>query len=158
MIIYDRRRFVLYTKFLGRADFIGGIDNEALDFGHLETFMQYNGTANGASISASHVVPISNLNSSTISIVSAATCNDTATAMLTTTTTTATTTATSLPESPPDSGSEPPYSPADIRTVPPLGTLTAFHMLQKPDDGLDTATAMISSSSLPVNEVSNRSE
>lgn len=64
---------------IGRSDFIGGIDNEALDFDQLDAFIHGNtGTTT------------SNAN---VSIVN---------------------TQTHLPESPPDSGSEPPYSPSDL--------------------------------------------
>uniref|UniRef100_A0A336MI79 CSON000329 protein n=1 Tax=Culicoides sonorensis TaxID=179676 RepID=A0A336MI79_CULSO len=69
----------MFAGVLGRSDFIGGIDNEALDFDQLDAFIHGN-TA--------------------------------------TTTTTGPNngngTQTHLPESPPDSGSEPPYSPSDL--------------------------------------------
>lgn len=68
---------------LGRPDFIGGIDNEALDFGHLEPFIH---VTNDVSAPDSQLITIGESTPH-------------------------------LPESPPDSGSEPPYSPADLHVL-----------------------------------------
>lgn len=64
----------------GRPDFIGCIDNEALDFGQLESFIH---VTSNASTSVNGSVSVNS-------------------------------TPSHLPESPPDSGSEPPYSPIDL--------------------------------------------
>lgn len=46
-----------------------------------------------------------------------------------------------LPESPPDSGSEPPYSPSDVHTIPSVGVLPSYHLIHKPDEMLLAPTA-----------------
>lgn len=74
----------MFTFNKGRPDFIGGIDNEALDFGQLESFIH---VTNSVAVSG---------NPQTISTGEALP---------------------HLPESPPDSGSEPPYSPADLHCL-----------------------------------------
>jgi hypothetical protein len=71
-----------FCKFSGRSDF-DNIDNEALDFEQLEAFIQNNTVVNSPNTTAQTVVE------------NAAQINP----------------STNLPESPPDSGSEPPYSP-----------------------------------------------
>lgn len=65
---------------LGRSDFIGGIDNDALDFDQLDAFIH------------GHTPSTTTQN---VSVATAGGNNH-------------------LPESPPDSGSEPPYSPSDL--------------------------------------------
>lgn len=104
----------------GRADFIGGIDNEALDFGPLEPFV--------------HVSANNGINNVTNNCTAAITLSVTAITTATTPTQLPLVTASvspstmnmhatngdppsHLPESPPDSGSEPPYSPADLHAI-----------------------------------------
>lgn len=68
--------------FVGRSDF-DNIDNEALDFEQLEAFIQNNAVVHSPTQTNQTVVESNQVNPA----------------------------ATNLPESPPDSGSEPPYSP-----------------------------------------------
>lgn len=94
-------------------------------------------------MSASSVASVHNLSA-------LSTPNATTSSILSAVTTTATTPS-HLPESPPDSGSEPPYSPSDMHTIPPLGTLSSYHhtIIQKPED------ISISSANIQTVNVSN---
>ncbi|XP_063702142.1 myelin regulatory factor-like protein isoform X2 [Culicoides brevitarsis] len=74
----------MFANDLGRSDFIGGIDNEALDFEQFDAFIHGNSSTGSTD---------------------------------TTNAGNALTQATHLPESPPDSGSEPPYSPSDLHSA-----------------------------------------
>lgn len=93
----------------GRPDFIGCIDNEALDFGQLESFIH---VASNASTSVNGSV-----NS----------------------------TPSHLPESPPDSGSEPPYSPIDLHglNLAPsnVNQLTELHLTNSCTNGNQTTNS-----------------
>lgn len=57
-----------------------------------------------------------------------------------------------LPDSPPDSGSEPPYSPADINSVQHLGQLSSYHLIHKQEDVLLSSTIV---PSMPPGALSN---
>ncbi|XP_055922032.1 uncharacterized protein LOC129953183 isoform X2 [Eupeodes corollae] len=96
-----------YTRTIGngRSDFIGGIDNEALDFGHLEQFMHVTVSTGGGDVSPTvSAVDVSNGLATTIPINTNRSNNNSNG-----------TVQPHLPESPPDSGSEPPFSPADLQ-------------------------------------------
>lgn len=89
----------------GRSDFIGGIDNEALDFGHLEQFIQVSASTGGSGGGGGDISPT----------VSSVDVNDVLIASSANNSSSIASTQTHLPESPPDSGSEPPYSPGDLQ-------------------------------------------
>lgn len=93
----------------GRPDFIGCIDNEALDFGQLESFI--------------HVA--SNTSTSVNGSVNS--------------------TPSHLPESPPDSGSEPPYSPIDLHglnlAASNVNQLTELHLTNGCTNGNQSTNA-----------------
>lgn len=123
----------LSLKFSGRADFIGGIDNEALDFGQLESFMQVTANNNANTLGTT--------NCSTAAITIAVTALTTASTIsnapiLTTASTSVTsvaingTSSSHLPESPPDSGSEPPYSPDDLNNISKLNNSITHQQYQ----------------------------
>lgn len=94
--IYNTLYIYIHTRRLGRADFVGGIDNEALDFGQLESFVHL------PSSNATN----SNGNAAVTIAVTAITAVTTAQPLITTSTSATVSTATthgSLPESPPGS-------------------------------------------------------
>lgn len=96
-----------------RSDFIGGIDNEALDFGHLDQFIHVAtsggqpptpGGGNGGNVTTP---------GGTVTVATPTALGSVEIGV--TTATSSAQTQSHLPESPPDSGSEPPYSPADLQ-------------------------------------------
>lgn len=107
---------------VGRNDFVGGIDNEALHFHQLDSVLVAGG--NGAAASG-------NLSTAAITLsVTAITTATTPVHVVTSVSSSATSlhasnggTSSHLPESPPDSGSEPPYSPADLHAIHHLSQL-----------------------------------
>lgn len=136
--LFSLSQAVLFTKqtisncyLIGRADYIGGIDNEALDFGPLEPFV--------------HVSSSNGINNAPNNCTAAITLSVTAITTATTPTQIPLVTASvspsamnmhtangeppsHLPESPPDSGSEPPYSPADLHAINTLNQVW-IHMI-----------------------------
>lgn len=99
------------NKFSGRQDFIGCIDNEALDFGQLESFIH---VASNPSASVNGSVSVNS-------------------------------TPSHLPESPPDSGSEPPYSPIDLHglnlATTNVNQLTELHLANACTNGNQTTNS-----------------
>ncbi|KAL1139754.1 hypothetical protein AAG570_006731 [Ranatra chinensis] len=98
---------------IGRSDFVGGIDNEALDFSQLEDFINdetdQSSTYFGESLSG-----IGERGPRALTVVGSVPAPATATIE-----TPHYTQLHNLPESPPDSGSEPPYSPQEARPLSP---------------------------------------
>lgn len=132
--------------FAGRADFIGGIDNEALDFGQLDSFIQVTTNGNG-NLPSLNCAPATNLNALAIAVTATTTASTTIAGPLLTTSVSQLSashalagTPSHLPESPPDSGSEPPYSPADLHTINNLSTLPYHHVIHKTEDILLSST------------------
>ncbi|XP_055857923.1 uncharacterized protein LOC129920580 isoform X2 [Episyrphus balteatus] len=110
----------------GRSDFIGGIDNEALDFGHLEQFIHVAATTgSGGDVSPSTVVDVSSSVVSTISNNTSRNSHNNNNA----------TVHSNLPESPPDSGSEPPFSPADLQGLTLTSRVTSNCQSATNNDG-----------------------
>lgn len=118
--------FLSYAFDAGRADFIGGIDNEALEFDQLESFVSSNESSNSLN---QNLNPI-RTTSITLSVTSISTSTTAPQIVPVTTalgrshTSTSATSQSHLPESPPDSGSEPPYSPTDMHAINNLNQLT----------------------------------
>lgn len=100
-----------FISYSGRPDFIGCIDNEALDFGQLESFIHVTSNA-------------------TTSVNGSVSVNSTPS---------------HLPESPPDSGSEPPYSPIDLHglNLAPsnVNQLTELHLTNGCTNGSQTTNS-----------------
>ncbi|KAF5290050.1 hypothetical protein FQA39_LY14831 [Lamprigera yunnana] len=94
----------------GRGDFVGGIDNEALDFSQLEAFINSDGSPGSGTYFAE------SLNSTTPATGK----------LLNVIVENKRTPGHSLPESPPDSSSEHPYSPQDS-CDPPISTSEAIY-------------------------------
>lgn len=88
----------IFVSSIGRPDFIGGIDNEALDFGQLDAYIHSN------------------------------------TSPTTSTNGTVTNSQSHLPESPPDSGSEP-YSPGDLHGITIVSSSTPTTVASNIQDG-----------------------
>ncbi|XP_055316993.1 uncharacterized protein LOC129576268 isoform X2 [Sitodiplosis mosellana] len=110
----------------GRADFVGGIDNEALDFGQLESFVHLpaiNTSSNNGNTSA---ITLS------LTTVTTAPAHTISTSSASVAPTNAPTHGT-LPDSPPDSGSEPPYSPTDLHAINNLNQIT-YHQHHYPNN------------------------
>ncbi|KAK4878641.1 hypothetical protein RN001_011147 [Aquatica leii] len=97
---------------LGRGDFVGGIDNEALDFSQLEAFINSDGSPGSGTYFAE------SLNSTTPATTTGK--------LLNVIVENKRTPGHSLPESPPDSSSEHPYSPQDS-CDPPISTSEAIY-------------------------------
>lgn len=116
------KQIVLFLFFLdsGRADFIGGIDNEALDFGPLEPFVHVSSN-NGISNATNNCTAAITLSVTAITTATTPTQLPLVTASMSPSAMNMHATngdpPSHLPESPPDSGSEPPYSPADLHAI-----------------------------------------
>lgn len=112
--------------YIGRADFIGGIDNEALDFGPLEPFVHVSSN-NGISNATNNCTAAITLSVTAITTATTPTQIPLVTASVSPSTmhmhSTNGETPSHLPESPPDSGSEPPYSPADLHAINTLNQM-----------------------------------
>lgn len=116
----------------GRTDFIGGLDNEALDFGHLDLFLQGTGTNTHTESCQSNI-------SSAIIATPSALLGQYQTQSVPSQTNNGQ--QQNLPDSPPNSSSEPPYSPKQIYSLLDdktlqMGHLPSYdHLLADPNNG-----------------------
>ncbi|XP_063220444.1 myelin regulatory factor isoform X2 [Bacillus rossius redtenbacheri] len=101
----------------GRNDFVGGIDNEALDFSQLEDFINDENEGNNTYFASTLAHEAARGQAASATLAPAAVEVGGAQAVLGQTAP-GYTAPHNLPESPPDSGSEPPYSPPDGSSQP----------------------------------------
>ncbi|XP_031628349.1 uncharacterized protein LOC116344084 isoform X2 [Contarinia nasturtii] len=131
----------------GRADFVGGIDNETIDFEQLESFVHLpaintssnngNTSAITLAITAITTTPAHTITTASSSVVAASA-----------------PTHGTLPESPPDSGSEPPYSPTDLHAISNLNQIT-YHQHHYPNGSQSANPHQIDQTMHGVNDTNN---